>query len=279
MCKLQGSTIKSCGTVRSYESALTQIAKYLDKHKLGSLINIDIETATKYLQDITMTHSKKTINIHKSALQIMMRNVTLKLDENKFLPKIEPVKSTTLLGRTYSLEQVTLISLHQQPHNSLATRIAYSAGLRAHEILTISHPDEQPADPRPCSKHKFRGRNGVIYTVVGKGGLVREVLIPNYLSRELEKQRLSSPRKIRDRIIYYQAHYKIGGGQPFSNSFSQTSKRLFGWSRGAHGMRHSYAQSRILELQLLGLSQYEAKISISQELGHFRPDIIDVYLR
>lgn len=51
-----------------------------------------------------------------------------------------------------------------------------------------------------------------------------------------------------------------------------------GWSRGAHGVRHSYAQERMAELQR-GLRYDDALEVVSQELGHFRPGITREYLR
>lgn len=64
-----------------------------------------------------------------------------------------------------------------------------------------------------------------------------------------------------------------------SNSFSAASKRTLGWSHGAHGVRHTYAQTRMEELQQLGRIYQEALEIVSQELGHFRRDITEVYLR
>jgi hypothetical protein len=39
------------------------------------------------------------------------------------------------------------------------------------------------------------------------------------------------------------------GGRNWSNSFSKTSNRAFNWSRGAHGLRHTYAQERMKEIR------------------------------
>ena len=45
-------------------------------------------------------------------------------------------------------------------------------------------------------------------------------------------------------------------------------------------MRHSYAQERYGELQVRqGLSPHDAKETLSQELGHFRAEITECYLR
>ena len=126
---------------------------------------------------------------------------------------------------------------------------------------------------------KFAGREGVIYTVQGKGGLIREVLIPSPLAERLEHVRLASPVRVTDRGVFYQSQYAIGGGQRWSNAFSAASIRTLGWSRGAHGVRHSYAQQRMQELQKLGLVRDMALRTVSQEMGHFRPEITETYLR
>ena len=63
------------------------------------------------------------------------------------------------------------------------------------------------------------------YTVVGKGGLVREVLIPVRLVEKLESRRLAEPQQVKDRGVFYQSHYNIGGGNNWSSSFSAASKR------------------------------------------------------
>lgn len=49
-------------------------------------------------------------------------------------------------------------------------------------------------------------------------------------------------------------------------------------SSGAHGLRHSYAQTRYEELAN-HYARHEVLTIISQELGHFREDITEVYLR
>lgn len=105
------------------------------------------------------------------------------------------------------------------------------------------------------------------------------MLIPEKLARELEKLRLINSRTVKDRTIKYTQYYSIGGGKAWTNSFSAASKRTLGWSHGAHGMRHSYAQARMSELQQQGLMYSDALRLVSQALGHFRPDITEVYLR
>lgn len=280
---MQGSDIKGLGTIRNFESSLKLVAEYTKEEKLGSLQDLTIEDATRYLELRALDVGNKTLDQDRHAIQAMFHFVTNKLALNERLPIVRSEDSNKqLTSRTYTIEQVKKISSHQDKGNSLATLLAESAGLRAHEILTINYPTEQPITPRFSNEpalSKFCGRDGVIYTVTGKGGLTREVMFSHELSQKLEMQRLEQPRNVVDREISYKQHYDISGGQKWSNSFSAASNRALGWSRGAHGLRHSYAQQRVLELQKQGLSPSEAKRTVSQELGHFRTSIIEVYLR
>ena len=104
--------------------------------------------------------------------------------------------------RAYTPKQVSMIAAAQREHNALATQIAHAAGLRQHELYTLRPTNEQPASPHHnWSPGRFTGREGVIYTVAGKGGLIREVLIPHNLADRLEARRLTEPVITRDQGI------------------------------------------------------------------------------
>ncbi len=49
--------------------------------------------------------------------------------------------------------------------------------------------------------------------------------------------------------------------------------------RGTHGLKHSFAQSRMHEAVESGLSHEEAKQAVAAEIAHNRMDSVDVYLR
>lgn len=153
------------------------------------------------------------------------------------------------------------------------------------KAIVAAHLAPRPMQEQAASTHRIRsterfsGRQGKNYTVKGKGGLIREVLISDELAKQLEQLRLSQPRTIKDRTIHYAQHYAIAGGKNWSNSFTAASKRVLGWSHGAHGLRHSYAQTRMAELQQQHFMYDDALKIVSQELGHFRAEITEVYLR
>ena len=125
---------------------------------------------------------------------------------------------------------------------------------------------------------KFAGRTGVVYTVAGKGGLVREVLLPHGLAERLEERRLDAPERIVDCGVRYRQRYDVGGGHAFTTSFWRASIEALGRSRGAHGLRHSYAQQRMREL--MHHAEHRLALAIvSEEMGHFRAQVTETYLR
>lgn len=279
MKALQGRVIKSVGTARNYEQAYRRIGHYLQDHRLGSLRSISVPVAIDYLELRSQSVKQSTLNLERQAIQSLMINVSELLNQGQKLPTIKSSVKTILAGRAYTADQIDLICASQSKKNALATRIAYAVGLRAHELYTLRPISERPADSRPEIEYKFKGREGVKYTVHGKGGLLREVLIPKQLSQQLEALRLDAPQLITDRKIHIQCQYDINGGQRWSSSFTKAAKRVLGWSEGAHGVRHAYAQERMDELQSQLIDRDSALETVSQELGHFRPNITKIYLR
>ena len=204
--------------------------------------------------------------------------------------RLAPVKSQRaqkLTPRAYSAAQVEIVKGAQAEQTRLSTDLAYRCGLRAHELLTIRRISEKEPDKRFHSDGrernlptKFKGRveDSFAYVVTGKGGLTREIRIPKDLAEKLEARRLDTPRRVTDRGIHYVQHYDLVGGKRFTDSFSRASTRSLGWSKGAHGLRHSFAQERMREVAPF-CPYGQVKETVSQELGHYRPDITDAYLR
>ncbi|WP_299316522.1 hypothetical protein [uncultured Halomonas sp.] len=280
--------LNSVRTAGNYQTALKQVAdwvkaEYREGRGPGDLKSMTRADAIQYLEQRGQEVGQSQLNMERQAVQMMQQRLTGQLHGER-LPVVKSELDQALSSRAYSAWQIREIASHQTPHNALATQIAAAAGLRAHELLTLRPAHERPADPRPARDDKFAIReqrdNGQRYTVVGKGGLCREVLIPGYLADRLEATRRDEPQRVTDRGVFYQSHYAIGGGNAWSASFTRASGRALEWSTGAHGVRHTYAQARMSELQLAaGLSYRDALQVVSQEMGHFRESITEVYLR
>ncbi len=124
------------------------------------------------------------------------------------LDVVKSERETLLSTRSYTITQVARIASAQSKRDGLATQIAHNAGLRAHELLTIRPANErQAATHREWSADRFAGREGERYTVEGKGGLVREVLLSRELAAQLEATRLAEPRQVTDRGVNYTRYY------------------------------------------------------------------------
>jgi integrase len=270
--------IKSVGTFRNYEQALKNVADYLKSEDLSSLNNLTPETATQYLVDRAVEVGQSQLDQERQAMQSLLHNFNHQLPSSQTLDVIKSEKESVLASRAYTPEQNKIIADHQNQKNGLATQIAYAAGLRAHELHTLQRIEERAPDARESHTAKFSGRDGQSYTVTGKGGLTREIRIPIELASKLETVRLSEPKQITDRGVHYTTNYAVAGGNAWSASFTRASQRSCGWSNGAHGVRHSYAQERMSELQRNHPYQDALRI-VSQEMGHFRPEITEVYLR
>ena len=268
--------ISGLGTSHSYEASLKLAAQWLKDTGRGSLYELSPKAAKQYLSERAKLVGQKTLDRDRQALQAVLR-ATGRFNSKGRISVIQADKQQVLKSRNYTDEQWRLIAEHQTPRNALSTELVAASGVRAHELLTLRPAVEQPMSQRPADPAKFR--SGIRYTVVGKGGLVREISLPPELAKRLEAYRRDEAVTRIDRRIHYKSYYDIGGGQAWSQSFTQASKVALEFSNGGHGLRHTYAQERHRELQVLLGDNDRAKQVVSQEVGHFRPEITDTYLR
>jgi len=219
--------IRSRSTFNRYKQALGQAGKWAHQHYgITRLDRLTPEIAKAYLQQrVKDGIGQKQLHNDRRCMEFVVGK----------LERVKTEKPAPLLPRAYTPEQAERIADRQAPHNALATKIAYNAGLRAHELFTLRRADEGSSSAsRQWRGDLFCGRKGERYLVTGKGGLVRQVMVNPVLARELEARRLDTPMTVKDRGINYPVHYNIGGGRTWSNSFSQLSFRQLGWSTGAH---------------------------------------------
>ena len=265
--------IHAVRTAQAYQGSLTGYTEFLQTNRLGDLKCATTETAQMYLAERQEAGlSQKTLDQDRQAIQCHLQ---------QRLDRVQALNKTELSTRSYTRDQVREIANNQSGRNSLATQITHAAGLRASELNTLRPISERQASAhRTWSVDRFTGRDGLRFTVQGKGGLVREVLIPRDLAVRLEATRIpGGPVPITDRGVHGEKHYDIGGGKNWSTSFTRVSENRLGWSNGGHGLRHSYAQQRMGELQGKGFCYADALGVVAQELGHFSKHTTEAYLR
>lgn len=276
----KNGTISSIGTERNYRQSLSNYLEWCDENGVHPDFRANFSTLRQYLEERSEWIQQKSLDLERQALQMIFKQK---------LPFLRSIRESIYEKRSYTLSQVKVIVVHQNERNAISTWLAFFAGLRAHEAATI-----MPLYEREFSKNRdwdsklFIGLpSHMIYTVIGKGGLIRRVAVPQWLSIRLEAKRITS-KKVKDREIIYFANYDIGFGQAWSQSFSSASQIALGFSHGGHGLRHSYAKWRLQNLlkhleihQQIDLMCFEkqALLILSQELGHFRLDIVYCYLR
>lgn len=262
--------IVSVGTARSFEQCVREFLTW----RLGGGTAIDAPVTRAELEHYLVQESQcwrqKTLDQHRQALSLLFC-VTL--------PNFDAGIPTFTAGRAYTHEEMEKIARCQSEHNGLGTRIAFSSGLRASELIELREAHElDPESNRPWRSDLFLGLpEGLIYRTAGKGGLARSVWIPHELHKQLQLRRLETPISVVDRTVHRTRVFDIGGGHSLSESFSSSSIRQLGFSMGLHGLRHAYAQRRLNVLLTMGQEPLDCLEIVSQELGHLRPEISLAY--
>ncbi|SDJ14653.1 hypothetical protein SAMN04487926_1353 [Paraburkholderia steynii] len=270
MGELNSAAARSISTERAFRDVLSAYLRWLRANRLPLDELHTRAMLLEFLEEFAELHAQKSVN---QAVQALGKIFAVRI------PRVDSCIVTVVRGRAYSFEDVQKVVAHQTEYNQFGTLLAFDAGLRAHECLTLREPrGESPSVHRDWSPDRFTGRTDfVVFLVSGKGGLVREVAISRELADALQERARPEPVVVHDRGVIYKSHFDIGGGQALSASFTYASKHAHGQSRGLHGMRHSFAQHRLATLiPLLGPKQALKVLSV--ELGHFRPEISLAYL-
>lgn len=271
--------IPSRNSVETYRSTLEVVESFLRENNLGTLMFLTINIAEYYLLTKSVEYAPPTLKKHRQALQFVLRAYG-RLDLDRTLTTYPTKYLSDDAPRAYSYHEVCAICEHMSERNVISVWIAYYAGLRAHEFLDIQRGDERKSDDRVANDQKFWGMEpGEPYTVKGKGGLVRDVMLPLWLVEKIEGRRKTSFKRKMDRKIPYNPRYDVGGGASLSSAFSRASKKALGFSRGFHGLRHSYAQRRFMTLLEMTSDVNLTLETVAQEIGHFREAVTKIYLR
>jgi len=272
----------SIGTSRAYEQSLKQLAQHLKDTRQGDLKSVNRDQVENWLRHRAEEVGQKQLDQDRQATQAWLSyryNQEIRIPRSEHKTRLDESKNLANQSRVYEPQQLDRIQSRLSDHNSLAVQICRETGARAHEVGTIARPSEQPPNDRNWREDKFSGKDGISYTVQGKGGLTREVKLSRETADRLEQQRKDQPTSERDRGINYQSRYNVASGQSLSQAFTRASKAELGWSAGLHGLRHVYAQDRLDKMQEQGYTYTEAKEVVSQEVGHFREQTTEEYLR
>lgn len=171
--------VHSLGTARSYAQSLKGVATFVAELRLDpsgkGLASLTRESAQVFLEFRSQEVGQKQLDKDRQAMQVHL---------GEKLPVIKSELDQTLQSRAYTQQQIQLVAGAQTTKHRLATLIAADAGLRAVELLTLLPIGERKISVhRTWMEERFEGRvDMLVYTVKGKGGLIREVAIDKMLS-------------------------------------------------------------------------------------------------
>lgn len=252
--------ITSINTRNQYEYEIEGFLNHLKSQRIP-VDKVCAEIAHDFVKLKSADCEQKTIDGYRQAInKVFCLNIPFVVSD------LETVKNQ----RAYTNRQIDYLCSCAKPMLALSILIAATAGLRAVELDTICRPSDRREDLRDWLPERFYGKaSDCRYVVHGKGGLRRTIVLPENLSCEIEKYRHDQPVTKISRKIAYTKYYDLIGGHSFSQQFTRLIKKHFGWSSGAHGLRHTFAQQRMQFLQISGFTYDFALEVLSQELGHF----------
>lgn len=268
----QFKRIASLGTARNYEQSLAGYLAWAEERRISPSAFGALANLSEFLSQIAQDHSQSSVDQYRQALGIAF---------NCQIPAIRTAVKPKKITRAYRISEAHLIIAALNDRDAISACLCLFSGLRVQETATICRAEEAQASPRrPWTDDRFAGLpyKYARYIVTGKGGLRREVAVPCVLIPQLEACRRPEPTTVRSRKINYESRYAIGHGQQLSMAITRASRRVLGWSTGAHGLRHAYAKTRLAALNTHFKDFNRAALALSQELGHFRPDITWAYL-
>lgn len=263
---------------RYYEGTLgfaKYVANEFQLRKFANTQDKHLESYINYMQEKGLSAS--TIKTNLSAVRFFFDKTNHKYelsDNSKF--NLER-RQMTGKDRAWSNEEYNTFKnqVCTKYNNQRAADIATLAkenGLRIHEAMRIRRYDALRSL-----------QNGELH-IKGKNGRERDIKLTeaslDVLKRKLEENKSSESDKLFVDVDQ-KTHLEIHKIQCFVNrhrdEFQVDSNREYNLSM--HGLRHSYAQERFEYFtQEKELSELQAKLIISEELGHSRPDVVEIYL-
>lgn len=265
-----------------YKDGVKHLGKFLaesyNKQNMNNINNKHLEAYVEQMQDVGYSTSYITTNL--SAIRFFVDQVknSKYIKSNKELGAI-PRRGYERIGLNRAWTKTEVEEMISIARNKGFERVAdmiklsYSMGLRIHEVARLDRSTMQ----RALREDRL--------TVKGKGGLVRLVPLRNQDTRQHIETLINQTNARNSKVfvnIGEKTHQVISQAQNFitNNRHLVQGKRLDNQANITfHGLRHSYAQERYIELRGQRLNDYDARLQVSKELGHFRVEITNIYLK
>ena len=137
MKSLQGDTLRSVGTVRNYEQALTRVAEWAQQERVeGGLKGMTPELAVSYLEQRGLDVGQKTLDMERQAVQCRQRITAHDLGFG-FAGRCQ---CTLVIGRTDGIDRwVVFFNLVNTSLHQLDRRDFFLANLAAQIDGAVFH--------------------------------------------------------------------------------------------------------------------------------------------
>lgn len=267
-------------TKEKYQNDTKQFAKFLAKEfRLQNMRNIGDKHLEKYI------HYMQEQKLAPSTIKDRLAAVRF------FHDKLDRTKHILSQNQKFELERrrfggvnrawrdseyksfLKLCELRGNDRMASIAVLARNEGLRIHETLKIDRNAVEKAL-----------RTGEL-TVKGKGGKVRNVPLLQE-SREILRERMQEVE--RGQKLFVQTGEKTHLVIKQCQNFINRNREHFQEERSReqtneieritfHGLRHAYAQDRFEEFKNQGMNDFEARVALSNLLGHERDDVTRIY--
>ena len=270
--------LHSEGTYKNYYATMREIAHFMRENNCKDLEKLSNNMVEKFLlskiemgvkletyQNICSVVTKLEGSLNKFAENVGSGKTYCFDKAKNFLEK----KANDELEKGYNARSYErpkeIIDAFQNEKFKMVASIQYEGGARINEASLID-------DKRLGGIIERNGIEvGVIVLQRGdtKGGKPRDL----YVSKETY-----------DRIATYvekngKLHLSSAEKQNYRDEIKDISEKTDQRYGGSHGFRHNFAQERVAELQAAGHGYSVALTMTSQEMGHFREDITEHYLK
>lgn len=280
-------TFKHCrqGSIKTrerYKNGVSHFAKFLagsyKKQNMNNIRNEHLQAYVEQMQEARYSSSYVTTNMAAIRFFIDQIKDSSYIKNNEELGVI-PRGLEERIGPSRSWTQNEVQKTQELAVGKGFERIAdmmklsYLQGLRIHEVTRLERVDLQ----RALSSGQL--------TVKGKGGLIRNIPIRNQEARE-HLQKLINQTDVRNSKVFVNPGERAHEVMKQAQNFISNNRHLVQEERGDnqanitfHGLRHTYTQERYVELRGQRLNDYDARLQVSKELGHFRVEITNIYLK
>lgn len=272
--------INSYGTSDTYEKTWNSLGNFAREKGVKDIEKISGKIVKSFMQD-QLRRSNSINNVRKVASAVLKMGYALQryADENKtgrsynWEGKVSNVRNVAkaqvnhqkiskgIEGRGFVNPQEIVNNIRNDRADLLlAAKIQHEGGVRIKEATHI-----RPEQLRGIGKDPFGGREVGVVNIQGKGGKWREIYLNKDTYKELEKATENGVFKVA-KTTYTNAvrDAALVAGQRYT---------------GTHDFRHSWVQARFNTILEMGYGTHQALSATSEDIGHVRADITEVYLK